>query len=67
MPSVTRFWTKKNANHAREFLREVRLGPHLLPVTHLTTNTGKTILLEEATDEQIIDAANLLVDQMEIH
>ncbi len=64
MGSVTHFWNLKNPKSARDFLRDIRIGPQCARITYVKVESGEQIQLKDATDEQIVVFAEQIAEMI---
>lgn len=60
--SIIQFWKLDNPDHCRAFLKQAHLDGK--PITTLTTESGKDISIDEASDEQVMEVAKWFSDAM---
>ena len=59
---VEQFWNLSSPKMCRDFLKQVRIGPTGAQIKELTQADGKTVSLDEATDEQVLQVANEIAE-----
>lgn len=63
--SVDKFWKLDSPSMCRDFLKQVRGGPDGTPLTYLETESGKRLSIDEASDEQVMEAARWIAEAIE--
>lgn len=63
MSKVTSVWKLDSPMHCRDFLKKAFLDGK--PITTLTTESGKDISIDEASDEQVMEVAGWIAGAME--
>lgn len=61
---MEKFWKLNSPKMCRDFLKSLRFGPQGSAITELTQADGKTISVDDATDEQVLQVANELAEAM---
>lgn len=66
MGETTKFWKLDSPQMCRDFLKSVRVGdPPGARVEFLGQADGKQISIDEATDQQVMEAAAMVADAIE--
>ncbi len=63
MQGKRKFWDMTKPDDCRAFLRDVRSNGK--PLTHIKTDTGETLVINDMTDAQIVVYANQVLDLIE--
>jgi hypothetical protein len=69
---MAKSWHKCVAKEAREFIKQIRVDndgnikPSGTPITHIWRN-NKPVSIDDATDDEIVFAANVISEEMEEH